>query len=519
MPIGAIISQPEANGLKAAYRPVVILVSATATDNTAKPPVVHCDIYFNDVYYKTISKTQYKTLTISNTEWQFDIQDAAQEYLKKFLGNNGEAAIVEAVPVITRTFCRFRSTGYDANGFITSENTAPVQGSSEEDPVSGTGFESNTFFILNATLQHEDSQDLSTHLNSLKRGTWATTTYPITHRPASCNICLDDSDVYPILHEGNDLSCLVLKYKNKGQSSWNTAVSCAVVACPIPATLDIFVLDNGDDTQTFTFDWSTVLAPTAQLDIQYRIANTSGDWTSNVGSIIPTREITLPLGLYDFRVQGVGDCASTPGSVYEDYGIAVCIPVSSLTDPPNLPDGQVGVPYSYTLLFDGTAPIALANIVKPFWMSVDVLGMTVKLTGTPDVDGVDIAVSFDVTNCSGTESVSISDTIDVIEEIQSTFTNNSAATFSYQVRINGILRATGTIAPTITQNFVAPELALGAGLSLEIYTGSHLMITCIAESNSVNIPMDIISVGPGTNNLAQNHSTFAIVNGIHITVT
>src|SRR5689334_16037008 len=109
MPIGAIISQPESNSLKAAYRPVVLRVAATKTDNSAQPPVVYCDIYFNDVYYKSISKSQYTVLNLSNSEWQFDIQDAAQEYLKKFLGNNGEAAVVEATTIITKVFCRFRS--------------------------------------------------------------------------------------------------------------------------------------------------------------------------------------------------------------------------------------------------------------------------------------------------------------------------------------------------------------------------------------------------------------------------
>lgn len=513
MPIGSIISQPESNGLKAAYRPVVILVSATNTDNTAKPPVVHCDIYFNDVYYKTISKTQYKTLNLANTEWQFDIQDAAQEYLKKFLGANGEPAIIEATPIIIRTFCRFRSSGTNADGFITAENTAPVQGTSEEDPVSGTGYESNTFFILNATLQHEDSQDLFTHLASLKKRTWATNTLPVTHRPSNYNSCLEDSDVFPIVHEGNDLSCILLYYKFKGQSTYNTALNCQATACPLPTGLEFFVIDNGDDTQTFTINWDPILGATTQLDIQSRPANSTDEWTPHVGSIIPTRQITLPIGLYDFRVQGVGDCISTPSAEYEDKGVVACEPVAILNEPSTLPDGQVGVPYSISLSFSGTAPIALANIIKPAWMTIAVLGMTVNITGTPTAELNDEPVSFDVTNCSGTESITISKEIDVIDPPLSTITNNSTESFMAIVKINGDFYFQDTLNVGETKQFSAPELALGQGVELIVYTTTHIIFTISAVSNSVNIPMNI------TSNQAVNNSSFAIVDGMQITIT
>lgn len=520
MPIGSIISQPESNGLKAAYRPIVLRVSATKTDNTAQPPVVYCDVYFNDIFYKTISKTQYALLELANSEWQFDIQDAAQEYLKKFLGDNGESAIIEATPIITRCFCRFRSSGLDDNGFITTENTAPVQGTSSADPVSGTGSESNTFFILNATLQHEDAQDLSIHLNSLKKRTWGDTTYPITHRPDNYLMCIEDSDVFPILHEGNDLSCLVFYYQNKGQSTWNHVSNCEVVSCPSPDdSFEIFVLDNGDGTQTFTCNWDTVFPPTAQLDIQTRPANSTDDWTSYIGSVIPTREITLPIGLYDFRIQGIGDCHTKPGSEFEDYGIAICTPVTIQFAPLNIPNGQVGVPYDYTVYLLGTAPFNIASSTKPSWMTMAIVGSTLKLTGTPDDDGLAIPVSFTVSNCSGTQTATASDTINVISATLSTITNNSAETFAYKIKINGVIYGVGSIAPGITNTFSAPELGLGEGYELVVYTTTLLMTTCKVTSNSVDIPMVIDMHGPGTNNIATNLAAFAIVNGIQIEVS
>lgn len=526
MPIGAIISQPVANALRAGYRPVSFRVSATATDNNAQPPVVYCDIYFNSIFYKTISKTQYDVLNLANTEWLFDIQDAAQEYLTKYLGNYGEAAIVEATPIITPCFCRFRSSGFDSNGFIQSEGTEPVQGTSSSDPVSGTGSESVTFFILNATLQHEDNQDIATHLSYSKRRTWAANTYPLSHRPDNYKLCLDDSDIFPIVHEGEDLACLVLNYKNKGQSTWNSTTNCAVLACPLPANLEIFVEDNDDGNQTFTFDWDAVMAPTAQLDIQSRPSGSTGDWTSHVGSIIPTRNIILPIGLYDFRLVGVGECAGTPGPLYEGYGIDTCIPVVRTAFEPDqpatdFPDAQVGVPYDYYTYFSGTPPIAIANAFLPSWMTATVVGMTIHYTGTPqEGDETEaLEISHDVTNCSGKSSVHVESIIAVAAPDASTFTNNSEATFGYKIVINGTLVSVGSIGPLQTIEFVAPELALSEGLELIVYTSTLLMTTCTAQSNAVNIPMEIDTSGPGTNNIANNLSNFAINNGIQIAVS
>lgn len=198
MPIGSIISQPSSNSINAAYRPVIIRAAATRTDADPRPPVVYCDIYFNDVFYKTLSKSKNILLNISDSEWQFDIQDAAQEYLGKFLAENGESEIVEATPIITKTLCKLRSSGYDSDGFIAPEGTAPVQGTGDTAATPGTGTSTNTFYILNATLQHEDNQDLGDHLDSFKNGTWAADCWPLSHRPNHYRICPQDSDSFPI---------------------------------------------------------------------------------------------------------------------------------------------------------------------------------------------------------------------------------------------------------------------------------------------------------------------------------
>lgn len=224
MPILSFSSQPSANGVAAAYRPVVLSVLAQATDMSQIPPVVYCDIYFNDVFYKTIAKQQYKELSGEASVWQFDVQDAAQEYLQMILGDFAENSITEAVGILTKCLCKLRSSGYDANGFIEAEDTAPVQGTDNSDPESGTGTESNTFYIQNAALQHEDNQDLVTHLSYFrKQGTWAEDAYPLSHRPNGFAVGPNSSDIFPILYTGSTAPTKIrVKYRLCGQSTFHS---------------------------------------------------------------------------------------------------------------------------------------------------------------------------------------------------------------------------------------------------------------------------------------------------------
>jgi hypothetical protein len=219
MAIVSILSQPAANALRAAYRPIVFRLTAVATDSSPVPPVVYCDIYFNGVYYKSISKTHYSKINSTNTEWEFDIQNAAQEYLSKFPGADGGSTILNASPVIALAQVKFRSSGTDASGFIQYEGTKPIQGTGDVPPVPGTGTASNTFFAVNASLQQEDNQDLATHLNFRKAGTWNSSYFPLTHRPNPYVIGRKDSDYFPIIDKnfGANIAKLALNYKLSGQ--------------------------------------------------------------------------------------------------------------------------------------------------------------------------------------------------------------------------------------------------------------------------------------------------------------
>lgn len=202
MAIGSFIFQPASNSINAAYRPVALRVNATATNGDPVPPVVYCDIYFNGSFYKSLSRTQYNTVQGSQSEWEFDIQDAAQEFLASYLAQKAGDEVELASSITVEAYCKFRSSGIDADGYTVAEGTAPVQGTWGTSPSAGTGTQSNTFIIVMATLQHDEDQDLATHLNKFKNGSWSGTTFPLSHRPNHYRVCSGDSDFFPILSEG-----------------------------------------------------------------------------------------------------------------------------------------------------------------------------------------------------------------------------------------------------------------------------------------------------------------------------
>jgi hypothetical protein len=105
------------------------------------------------------------------------------------------------------------------------------------------------------------------------------------------------------------------------------------------------------------------------------------------------------------------DVASYSNSV--DVGIATCEGVA-ITGTPELPDGYVNTAYNKSFAITGDAPFALSNIVKPSWMNIAIVGSNVVFSGTPPAKDTDVMVSFDITNCSGTNSISFTDTVDII---------------------------------------------------------------------------------------------------------
>lgn len=430
MPIESIISQPSTNSINAAYRPVIIRTSATRTDSDPRPPVVYCDIYFNDVFYKTLSKSKHIQLNISDSEWQFDIQDAAQEYLGKFLGENGESTIVEATPIITKAFCKLRSSGYDTDGFIVPEDTAPVQGTGETPPTSGTGEQTNTFYIVNATLQHDDNQELGDHLDTFKNGTWEDNAWPLSHRPNHYHICPQDSDVFPIVDASDvALLSLIIHYQLCGETTFNSSeqvIPCTAVSIegsPVlpDATVDVPYSYSFDVGGTAPFTLGSIIKPEwMTISVSGNTISFSG--TPDSGDI--GTGIQVGFDIQNCVGHGPGGSLSGSGMYGGDVAFddeidvvaaSSCTGVSISGGAPTFPDVTVGEEYDFDITLLGDAPFALSDVVKPSWMTIELSGSIIHVGGTPATANAanNVPVSFTVANCSGANEVDVSDTIDV----------------------------------------------------------------------------------------------------------
>lgn len=411
MPVGSIINQPAANSINAAYRPIVLRITATKTNGDAIPPVVYCDVYINGSFYKTHSLTQYTKKNLSNTEWEFDIQDSLQEYLGKKLGVNGADQIIEAAPVISTVQCKFRSSGIDSEGFLQTEGTAPIQGTVGVDPIAGTGTASNTFFALNATLQHEDNQSLASHLSYYRNRVWSVNSYPLTHRNDRYQICKNQSDYFPIVTD-KDIGTIQLNYRYRGQSSFtalNYNLECTALSfesttdlpnSAVGNTYSFFILLSG----TAPFTISSVTKP-SWMTIE--LVNLAGLWHIKFSGTPDVGGTGIPVSLT------VSNCCEAINLVInKTIDISSCTPVAfaSTTD---MPDPVLNTPYVFDLTLSGTLPYNFENGIYPSWMTANIVGNQIQFRGTPTEAniGTGLEVSMDIYNCGGT--IVLDETIDV----------------------------------------------------------------------------------------------------------
>lgn len=445
MAIDGINIQPASETPVAAYRPIIFTVSPTGTN-----PVAYCDIYFNGIFYKSIAKSQLVEVD-GNMVYLFDIQDAAQEFLGKFIGPNGAGAIITADPLVLSCFCKFRGSSIDTEGFVLPEEPIPVQGTGNTSPVAGGGdTTSGTFYIVNSTLQHEDNQVLVSHLSFWRlRGVWDSATYPLTHRPDNYKLCPTDSDYYPLLSQLVPDS-LVLHYRPKGSPDFvdstgetvcvpigainpslpNAVVGTfynvgiplsgsgpfAILASVAPAWMTEPFIDGN-----FVFFQGTPTDGDAATHVQVSVSvtNCDGDATANFTKFID-----------------VISCTAV------SFGAAI------------MPDAIAGQPYSFSVPIGGSSPfnIGIDGFTVPAWLTPPtIVGSNLVFTGTPTDDdvGTGVSISVTVTNCSGTQTATYNDTIDVLPS------NNFVATAAYNFKINNITGSnvpSPSIFPTLINN-------------------------------------------------------------------
>lgn len=270
MPITVITYQPLSDSLNAAYRPVIFRCKTKIPDATVSnyaPPVVFCDVYLNGVYYKTLSKTAFIANDGVAPEYEFDVQDAIQEVMSYNLPPLNGSTILDLTNSVKKVFVKFRNTYLDTNGFIVSEQMAPVQGTTLQVPVSGLGTKSNEIYVYNATLQHEDNQDFKTFLEGWKTGNWNTESYPLTKRPKVVSLCKNDSSYFPII-SSSEVKCFELNYKEKGKSVWKTAQYCYPTNCVVSEWSAWSECVNGQQTRT-----RTIITPAANGGTECPVLN------------------------------------------------------------------------------------------------------------------------------------------------------------------------------------------------------------------------------------------------------
>lgn len=415
----------------AAYRPIIFEVTATPTMGAIPaPPVVYGDIYFNGVFYKTIKKTA----TTAAGAWRFDIQDAAQEYLGKYLGAIYGTAIVEAPPLISIARVLFRSSGVDTDGFIVPDPTIPVQGTGTTSPTAGSGTASNDFYVVNSTLQHEQNQDLADHLNAWKNpdDTWGATTYPLTHRPRNYFLCQEDSDYFPILTDQTPTG-LSIEYTLKDGTTGSS--SSAGICIPI-GTLNP-TLPNGSlgdpYSVTIPLSGSAPFSLDAFSGPSWMSANIVDSDLVLTGT--PDDTGTVSVSATITNCEG-GSGASFTKSVTTTTCVAVTIEGSTF-----MPDATAGVPYNKTFTLSGTAPFFIDGSTIPSWMTAVISGNTLQLFGTPTDGDVDTGagVSVDLINCTA-GATTLTTSINILPS------TNFVLQGAFNFKIDSV---TGTDAPAI----------------------------------------------------------------------
>ncbi len=174
------------------------------------------------------------------------------------------------------------------------------------------------------------------------------------------------------------------------------------------------VLIDGDG---YHVDWDLVSGAPSKYQISTAAIAGGAPYETNLTQWIYS---FLPVGDHVIRVTPLcligGDYVQGVPKEVTITVAPVCIGVG-ITGAPDLPNATAGSDYAYYFTLTGTAPFALANVVKPAWMTISLVGNTINFSGTPlsgDV-GEAIDVSFDITNCGAGNTVSFEDELNVIE--------------------------------------------------------------------------------------------------------
>lgn len=160
-----IISADAPSEICVAYRPIFIYGEDNGASGVCE--VMYCDVYFDGVFYKTVSSySPFTVLGGGATLYRFDIQALAQEYIQTQVYDITKINFDEVYrsPIVKNGMaicaCYIRTSVTDAYGRVTPQTPLPIQGTIDSAPAAGGGTvcTPSTFNIINATLQATDIQ-------------------------------------------------------------------------------------------------------------------------------------------------------------------------------------------------------------------------------------------------------------------------------------------------------------------------------------------------------------------------
>lgn len=165
-----------------------------------------------------------------------------------------------------------------------------------------------------------------------------------------------------------------------------------------------------------------------------------------------------------------------------------CVPVGFTPEIPTpvLPDGQVGVAYSYSFDIIGTPPFTLEIVSKPAWMTIAIVGSTVSFTGVP-TEPAEASVNIIIRNCEDEFFISLENNF-TVTNVCRVWTNDNEfnITIDY-IDCNGDLVEGVTLTPT--SSVCAYEItAQDAGTILEggICDGGEFVVQSLsAQVNNI----------------------------------
>lgn len=169
MDIGAIAIQPDIAALLVAYRPIYFQVYADSLVGPDQP--MYADVYFRVggaafTFYKTFTSFSISNVGGTNSVFEFDTQDALQEYLLTFVPTvPAVTSIFNAPGGITDVVVCFRGSTF-TGGVLVPNPVVPVQGTATTPPSAGGGIASNVFQVMNATLAPDYINDAYNGLNA-----------------------------------------------------------------------------------------------------------------------------------------------------------------------------------------------------------------------------------------------------------------------------------------------------------------------------------------------------------------